>query len=130
MRVLYCEDDGVLSKLTKLQLEFFFDCEVIHFDNGKDALRHLQVNRDYDLVFSDNQMPYKKGLDIFQFLVENEINIPFLLYSGENLDPPEGLTFLLKPYEPEELIKAINEALDIRHSTVANGEENKQDYRL
>lgn len=116
LKILYCEDDEALAQMTKDLLSVEFPgCEITYFDNATDAIKLLQEGAAFDILLSDNNMPPgPDGFDTLVYVLENELYLPFVLMSGEDLLEaiPQGGLFLLKPYNREELLKFIAEAID------------------
>jgi CheY-like chemotaxis protein len=94
--------------------------EVDSASDGMEALRLAQSGR-YDLIVSDILMPRMDG---FQFCRELKrdprlCDIPFMFYTATYTDPRDaafalGLgadRFLIKPMEPDQFVKALQETL-------------------
>ena len=84
--------------------------------DGDSALRVYEAN-DIDVVVTDLSMPNLDGLQLIQRLLEMDPDAAVIAVSGaeEKLGKAEGLGAqgaLLKPVLPEELVTAVQEALD------------------
>ena len=72
------------------------------------------------IVISDIRMPDISGVELYQALIEKNINIPIIFISGEasiqqSVDAMKqgAIEFLVKPFEIDELINAITKAIHI-----------------
>lgn len=110
-RILYVEDDETLAFLTVDNLEQRY--EVIHSNNGKDALE-LFCNSSFDLCVFDIMLPGIDGFEIVEAIRKRNEEIPIIFLSAKTLkeDRIKGLKlgaddYLIKPYSIEELILKI-----------------------
>ena len=72
------------------------------------------------IVISDIRLPDISGVELYQALIEKNINIPIIFISGEasiqqSVDAMKqgAIEFLVKPFEIDELINAITKAIHI-----------------
>ncbi len=116
-RVLVVEDDlmvrGYIVMVLK-QLGF----DVVEAGDGVDALKRLQDDGDFDLLFSDMIMPGGlTGRDLAEQAKKLRPSLRVLLTTGYAEHPsfgqaePGEIEFLRKPYRREELIAALNATL-------------------
>jgi DNA-binding response OmpR family regulator len=108
-KILYVEDDETLAYLTKDSLQMH-NFEVIHFDNGEDAMHNFS-NQAYDICVLDIMVPKKDGFEIAKAIrqINNEIPIIFLSAKTLKEDRIMGLKigaddYLVKPFSIEELV--------------------------
>jgi two-component system response regulator VicR len=110
--ILYVEDDLNLAFVTKdnLVLEGY---EVIHCENGKDALIAIEKSK-FDLCVLDIMLPIIDGFEIAKVMREKDHNIPIIFLSAKSLpeDKIKGLKlgaddYITKPFSIEELILKI-----------------------
>ncbi len=74
---------------------------------------------DSSIILADMQMPVETGLDLQNYLINANINVPVLFMSG-NSQPQQIISalkqgandFLLKPIVPSELLKSIHQAFN------------------
>ena len=107
-----------------------------------EALRSLElsvsIQKPFDLVLSDFQMPDKSGLDLINAMREKEAlrDIPVVVLSSSIIPPtfekkaPYCLD-IMKPARPEDLLAAIRKALGISGksaATAANGQDLWKDH--
>jgi CheY-like chemotaxis protein len=107
--LLVVEDSGLVRGGMKMLLEwegFHVACAA----NGQEALEQLREAARPDLILLDLSMPVLTG---WQFLEEQRrdpalARIPVLVVTGCGSEAPPGVAGLLqKPFEPEQLLQAI-----------------------
>jgi PAS domain S-box-containing protein len=117
--ILVAEDDAVLRNLTTTVLGHF-GYTVIEAEDGEDAVRKFVQNKDQvDMALLDGIMPRKNGREVYEEirLVNPGIKVIFLSgYADGVLSDQEmrerGLTFMLKPVSPRQLVQKVREVLD------------------
>lgn len=118
-RILAVDDepDVLLIVRTALQSEGF---EVSTASNGPDALESARENPP-DLVILDVMMPGMSGFEVLAELKSDEgtAEIPVIMLTGlsDRTKIQEAITggvtyYVVKPFEFEDLIAKVNEALD------------------
>ncbi|MEP3838139.1 MAG: PAS domain S-box protein [Algibacter sp.] len=106
--------------------------EVIEAKDGKVALEKLRKNS-VDLIISDILMPVMDGYLLCQACKKDELlkHIPFVFYTStytEKSDEDFALKlgashFLIKPTDPDDIIKLVQELLTVGHSPLKPKEE-------
>lgn len=93
------------------------DYHCLEAENGQEALEILEV-RKIDFILTDNMMPIMDGVELIKKVKENNIDTPILMLTAktESKSKLEVLRlgiddFLNKPFEREELIIRIKNAL-------------------
>ena len=119
-KILVVDDEVVLTKMVKMNLERTGNYEVHTENEGKKA---LQAARDFkpDLIFMDVMMPDMSGDEVIAEIREDDklANIPYVFMTaivskaetedmGRNIG---GNEFLAKPAKTEELIATIERIL-------------------
>ncbi len=88
--------------------------EVVRAASGEEALERA-LTESFDLVFTDVVMPGMSGLDLAGSLTEARPDLPVILTTGYSdeiaTSGAGGLPVILKPYQPEALASAIEQAL-------------------
>ena len=94
--------------------------EVDSASNGEEALR-LAERRGYDLIISDILMPRMDGFQLCREIRKDARlrDVPFVFYTATYTDPKDASfalslgadRFLIKPLEPEQFIKAVEEVI-------------------
>lgn len=121
MKILICEDDKLMQKALEILLgkEGF---EIFHALDGSEAFDMLNAN-EYDLLIVDIHLPYSSGIELIEhyrhnllkdkpIIVVTAINNKQIKQQAESL----GITeYVLKPYDPKELVNTINTTLKINH---------------
>ena len=119
-RILVVEDSPMTRSLIVSSLEEIGDFTVIEAANGFQALRKLPEVTP-DLVITDINMPDINGLEVVRFVKQSENfkHIPVIIVTteGRDVDKERGLRlgadrYLIKPFEPEELQRFVQELLD------------------
>lgn len=108
-RLMYVEDDDVLSFITKDSLEEK-GFEIYHYPNGEAAFNAFK-NQGFDLCIIDIMLPKMDGYTLAQKIREIDYEIPIIFLTAKSLkeDKIKGLTlgaddYLTKPFSMEELI--------------------------
>jgi two-component system chemotaxis response regulator CheY len=117
-KVLVIEDDAPLCWLLEKILRSKY--EVIMMNDGMEAWSWLTDGNLPDLIISDLKMPSLDGKELLENLSNSGLfkNIPVIILSG--YDDQRGVclelgafTYLLKPFEPQLLLKEVNRALQL-----------------
>ena len=89
------------------------------YNTAKDFLQTLPFQRPA-IVIADIQLPDISGVDLHRMLLEKNINLPIIFISGEasiqeSIDAMKqgAIEFLVKPFEIDTLIAAVNNAIKI-----------------
>jgi len=110
------EDEPLLGKNMAMMIrEYCPDVKVVALLNsGKMALDILPVLQ-YDLIFSDIQLGDMDAFSLFEKLGNIDQHIIFITAHDEfalNAFKLDAIDYLLKPILPEDLIRAINRAIE------------------
>ena len=116
-KILVVEDNDSIRRLaTRMLTQLGYEPAAVN--NVADALRYLSSGKQVDLLFTDIVMPGKAdGLDLASTVRERWPGMKILLTSGfpnndEALNMRKlGIALLSKPYQREELARAIRTAL-------------------
>lgn len=114
-------DDEPHMRLSLQQLLGMQGYAVDICNSGKTALMMLQ-SRMYDIVLLDLFMPEMNGYALLDCIVERKIDCTVIVVSGDTAISAAihalrsgAYDFLRKPYEPEELLKTVENALHQRY---------------
>jgi two-component system LytT family response regulator len=115
MKILIVDDeahctDHLLSLINKKTLN---KSEIDVCNNSKEALK-LMINKSYDLVFLDIEMPFLNGFDLLETIPEINFHVIFTTafdkYALKAIKF-SALDYLLKPIEEEEFYIALDKFL-------------------
>jgi len=117
--ILLAEDDEAVRSATKALLQEF-GYSVIEAIDGKQAIKLFMENKDtIQLVITDIIMPGQSGKDLHNDLLKITTDVKILFLSGYPADilARKGIIdndvhFILKPANPETLLKKMREILD------------------
>jgi len=114
MKILLVEDDEINRFILKKLLEknqFY----VTTATDGKDAMRKLQDDINYDLIMTDIMMPEMNGIELLEAVKTHSIfrSIPIIGFSQGNLEHMKAKTtqrfdaLFPKPLEVEKILNTI-----------------------
>ena len=124
-KFLVVEDDANIREIIALELEGEWEnAEIIEADSGNQAIEIITNNQDLSCIISDLNMNEGTGTEFFKFLKSFEINIPFVLVTGDHIDHHKDfkeikvakgqLSYLKKPFDGVELIDIVAKALSVQ----------------
>ena len=114
-RVLLVDDSSTMRSFVAATLEGEGNYEVTQVSSGFAALKLLPQSQ-FDLVITDINMPDINGLELIRFIRQSpqHKDTPLIIISteGKERDRDKGLglganAFLVKPFQPEELLELV-----------------------
>jgi len=115
MRILYVEDELELAEITRRLLERHK--HVVDIADTLAISRVMLLDNDYELVLLDRRLPDGDGIELIRYALRKKIETRFLILSalGDLYERVEGLDigaddYIVKPFEPEELLARIRAA--------------------
>ncbi len=125
VQLLVVDDEKGVTDLLKLQLaEIGFAVDVAN--DGAVGINKIQGKR-YDVILLDLKMPRINGLEVLKFARENQPDAQILILTGYGdiktaVDTIKmgAFDFITKPYNFEELVVSINNALKMHRLLVDN----------
>jgi EAL domain-containing protein (putative c-di-GMP-specific phosphodiesterase class I) len=126
-RVVLADDDADLLRAISRTLERAGH-EVVRLPDGYRACEHIATldPRDVDVVLTDISMPGCDGLEVMRAAHKLDPDLPVLFMTGMPTveTAVKALEFgayryLLKPVDPEVLLQAVAQAVEMRHSVRA-----------
>ncbi len=111
VKILIVEDEKPISDLIKLNLrKEGYDCTAVY--DGLDAI-DLVDKEHFDLVLLDIMLPGADGFQVMDYIRPLEIPVIFITAKSALDDRLQGLTsgaedYMIKPFEPSELIARVN----------------------
>lgn len=116
-KILLVEDDVAFCTMLKTFL-VKKECEVDAVYTATEALNMVAKHK-YDIVISDVRLPDKEGLEILQAVNKKGEKTGVIMMTSYaeismavNAIKEGALDYISKPFHPEVIMKAINEALD------------------
>jgi YesN/AraC family two-component response regulator len=117
-KILYVDDEAI--NLDLLRLTFLNELEIITAESALEGLEILQQESDIHVVISDLKMPGMSGLDFIKEIKRNYPDKVCMLLTGfmESEVMMEGFNkellfrYMMKPFNKEELMGSILEALE------------------
>lgn len=116
-KILLVEDDVAFCTMLKTFL-VKKECEVDAVYTATEALNLVGKNR-YDVVISDVRLPDKEGLEILQAVNQKAEKTGVIMMTSYaeismavNAIKEGALDYIAKPFHPEVILKAINDALE------------------
>lgn len=128
------EFELVMYLLKKLNLESEF--QIYYAKNGKQAMDYLKSEK-IDLLFTDIEMPFSNGLEIAVKAREKNSDLPIIFFSCyddfsyvKTALSVQACNYLLKPLDPAEFEKTMNQALNQIHNMEKEKEslKKRQDF--
>lgn len=86
MKILVVDDDAMAGEMTTAVLEDAGHV-VVMVENGMEAVEKIDSDDAFDMVVSDMNMPLVSGIDLFRMLRDQNVDIPFILLTGDSPDP-------------------------------------------
>jgi DNA-binding response OmpR family regulator len=117
-KILLVEDELVIGRLFKrILIEEGFNVDFV-----QDGLIASEVadNKDYDLLISDIRLPGITGIELYEKLKisQPELSLHTIFITGDTMNvdiqlfiKESGMPCLVKPFAPEELVKAVKKIL-------------------
>ncbi len=110
--VLVVEDEALVNNFTSSELRAA-GCQVLTAYDADEAIRILEKRNDIDLVFTDINMPGSMdGLKLAAAVRHRWPPVRILITTGKSAPTsaqmPAGSTFIPKPYEIPDVLKAIH----------------------
>jgi len=109
-RILHIEDDRLAAALVGALLdEAGYELEWVSTAHA--AIAAAQT-RDFDLFLLDLGLPDVHGVDLADALARVAPTTPVIVVSGDPEESPEGMPIVVKPFDGQELVLAIERELD------------------
>jgi PAS domain S-box-containing protein len=118
--ILVVEDDDSVRELAGRILQNA-GYTVLTARSPEAAIGILGDRRVVDLMITDMVMPGMNGMELSLKIHETRPDLPVLFISGYTDDPgirlgvPDGLPFLSKPFQPDDLLKKVTDAIRVPH---------------
>jgi len=127
MRIAIVEDDINMRKSLEIAMSDYKDYEIVTFKNAKDALKKLDDS--FDLIITDINMPGMDGIEFVKTL-NGKFDVIIMTGNATLSRAIESIQlgvkdFLLKPFEIETLIKAIEREQKVQKVTKGTNAKQK-----
>jgi signal transduction histidine kinase/CheY-like chemotaxis protein/streptogramin lyase len=114
-KVMLIDDNETNLRILKIQLKKW-KMVVVAVSSGREALKVLSVQKDFDLAITDMQMPEMDGVELSTRIKAMENATPILLLSSignesKKMHPQLFTSVLTKPVKQEQLFQVIASAL-------------------
>lgn len=87
-QILIIDDDEIIRDMVAERIvSQFRDIELAQACCGRDAMAIILNNRSIDCIITDLNMPDGTGLDVVNFLNQESLAIPTIIYTGSDLQP-------------------------------------------
>ena len=113
--VLICDDEPALRELIRISLDGPY--QIVEADDGEESLEIARSIRP-DVVILDMMMPRRNGLEVLSALRKDKelSEIPVIVLTAqpgtrENALREGADIVMVKPFEPEEIVAAVEEVL-------------------
>ncbi len=113
MKILVCEDNPIALKTIEFTL-IKAGYEVLQAADGEQGINLLD-SQQVDLVITDINMPFTKGLELVQYInTRMNSRVPVIIISGINLKETQDHArelgargYLTKPFDPKQLLEMV-----------------------
>lgn len=132
IKILLVEDAGTMRKMEARILNQIGFTNIVEAVDGDDAVEKLTADSDVQLVISDWAMPKRDGYELVQWMRADArfAGVPFLMATGHGdkeyvAKAKEGGAngVVAKPFTPDELKAAIEEAFGLKQEVAPRQEE-------
>ena len=118
MNILICEDNPITLKTIAFTLIKSGYC-VFQAEDGDQGIEILK-NEEVDVVITDINMPYTKGLELVRYInTKLDAKIPVIIISGITLDETKdhakelgAAGYLTKPFDPNVLLDLVQSVVE------------------
>jgi DNA-binding response OmpR family regulator len=122
-KILIVDDEANIRRLIERTLEDLEDqgVELLTADNGESAL-NLIINERPHIVFLDVMMPHMNGFDVCNSVKREhgltDVFVIMLTAKGQEYDRERGANvganvYITKPFDPDALLKMVEEVLGL-----------------
>jgi len=119
--ILLVEDSATTRALIRAVIDEMGDFNTVEASSGFEALKLLPT-QEFDLVITDINMPDINGLELINFLKNNQRynHIPLIIVTTERSEEDRkrgmalgAIAYITKPFKADELQEVIKRALQI-----------------
>jgi two-component system, chemotaxis family, chemotaxis protein CheY len=117
-KVLVVDDSELIHKMFLIMFKRYEGCKIESAKNGKEALDKLEVEKDFDVILLDINMPVMNGIQFLETVKKEKkcTNTPIIVISteGKEDDTLKGLAlgargYIVKPFKSNTLHDLISD---------------------
>lgn len=116
IKILYVDDE--INNLTGFKASFRIDYNIMIAVNATDAMQHLNAHPDIRVIFCDQRMPGKTGVQFFEEIRSRYPKPIRILLTGytdidsviDSINLGNVFRYVKKPWANDDILSAINEA--------------------
>ena len=116
IKILYVDDE--INNLTGFKASFRMDYNIMIAVNATDAMQHLNAHPDIRVIFCDQRMPGKTGVQFFEEIRSRYPKPIRILLTGytdidsviDSINLGNVFRYVKKPWADDDILSAINEA--------------------
>ena len=131
-KVLLVDDEiEILRDKSKIISEFGYECVIAR--DGREGIKMLTETKP-DIILTDQNMPYKTGIDLLKSALEFDPNIPVIVFTGYgtvdfavNAMKLGAYDYLQKPFSPEKMELVLRKAAEYRKIQMVHNETDKDE---
>lgn len=112
LTVLYVDDDKVILDYVSMIVGRRTK-KTVTAENGVEGLKRLHENSDIDIILTDLNMPEMSGSEMLEELRKTYPDLPVIAITAfeEGYDIRDFDAVIIKPFEPNDMINAIIDAM-------------------
>ncbi|MBE3592185.1 MAG: response regulator transcription factor [Thermoanaerobacter sp.] len=110
-KILVIEDDVNIAKFVKINLDKYYETEIVH--EGEKALYLLERER-FSVIVLDIMLPDISGFEILKKIRAMKVNTPVIILTAKSQDVDKILglelgadDYITKPFNPRELVARV-----------------------
>lgn len=127
MKVLIVDDELAVKESMEILIDWekYGISEILYAPNGRDALKVLEAEEP-EILFCDMQMPVMDGEQLLTEMADRGMTTKVIAVSGHSdfhyvraAIQANGIDYILKPIDEEEVITALEKAIALLHQETA-----------
>jgi response regulator RpfG family c-di-GMP phosphodiesterase len=83
VKILLVDDEKDIAEILTFTFESEVEAEFLYAETGNQAIKVIGENSDIDLIVCDYNMPDGNGGDVYKHLLDNNIDIPYVMCSSD-----------------------------------------------
>lgn len=130
MKILIIDDDEDIRDILAFTVESEISADFIFAESGNSGVAQIKANPDIDLIISDYNMPDGNGGVIYNYLLDEDINIPYTFCSSDDIrDHSEFnndkflFSVITKPHLFEGIQEIMTRISELQSKDIFHGDE-------